>query len=122
MKGSIQVCGQDSRIAAGFRAGKSGKFNRGVIAGIAILLILNFAGAAAAEASTAPEKAEHGLPQNAVEIAQPFHFALTNSMLVSWAIAIGLIVFAQLATRHMQRIPSGAQNFWEWLVEGLAKF
>jgi F-type H+-transporting ATPase subunit a len=49
-------------------------------------------------------------------------FAITNSMLVTWAVAAGIIVFAQLATRKIKPIPSGIQNFWEWLVEGLYNF
>jgi len=72
-------------------------------------------------AGSAPS-AEHGLPQHAVEVAHPFGFPITNSMLVTWIAAAALIVFAQLATRDMKRIPAGAQNFWEWLVEGLSKF
>ena len=40
-------------------------------------------------------------------------------MVVTWIVAVGLIVFAQLATRRMSQIPGGAQNFLEWLVEGL---
>lgn len=43
-------------------------------------------------------------------------------MLVSWIVAAGLIVFAQFATRKMQKVPEGAQNFLEWVVEGLYKF
>ena len=62
---------------------------------------------------------EHGLPQHAVEIARPFGFAITNSMVVTWIVALGLIVFAQLATRRMAQVPGGAQNFLEWLVESL---
>ena len=62
---------------------------------------------------------EHGLPQNAVEIARPFGFPITNSMVVTWIVALGLIVFAQLATRRMTQVPGGAQNFLEWLVESL---
>src|SRR5262252_8366338 len=65
---------------------------------------------------------EHGLSAKAVEIARPFDFPITNSMVVSWIVALGLIVFAQLATRNMRRVPEGAQNFLEWLVEGLYKF
>jgi len=37
-------------------------------------------------------------------------------------VAIFLIVFAQIATRNVQAVPSGAQNFWEWLVESLHDF
>src|SRR5262245_7896009 len=62
---------------------------------------------------------EHGLPASAVEIARPFGFPVTNSMAVSWVVALALIVFAQVATREMKRVPDGAQNFLEWLVAGL---
>jgi F-type H+-transporting ATPase subunit a len=48
--------------------------------------------------------------------------AVTNSMFVSWIVASAVIIFAQLATRHIQTVPSGAQNFWEWLVESLYNF
>jgi F-type H+-transporting ATPase subunit a len=68
------------------------------------------------------EEVEHGLPPNAVELVRVFGFPITNSMIVSWMVALGLIVFAQLATRHMKRVPEGAQNFLEWLVGGLYTF
>jgi F-type H+-transporting ATPase subunit a len=61
----------------------------------------------------------HGLSQKALEVARPFGFPITNSMVVTWIAAIGLILFAQLATRRMTGVPGGAQNFLEWLVEGL---
>jgi F-type H+-transporting ATPase subunit a len=65
---------------------------------------------------------EEGLSRNAVEIARPFGFPITNSMVVSWVVALGLIVFARFATRNMNHVPEGAQNFLEWLVEGLYGF
>ena len=68
------------------------------------------------------ESKEHGLPQRAVEIGRVGGFPITNSMLVSWIAALGLIVFVQLATRKMQQVPGGAQNFLEWLVESLYNF
>ena len=68
------------------------------------------------------EPQEHGLPQKAVEIARPFGFPINNSMVVTWIVAVGLIIFARLATRDMKHVPSGAQNLLEWLVEGLYKF
>jgi F-type H+-transporting ATPase subunit a len=71
--------------------------------------------------ATAHEE-EHGLPQSAVPILHPFGFPITNSMVVTWIVALGLIVFAQLATRRMKDVPDGAQNFWEWLVESLSSF
>ena len=68
-------------------------------------------------------KEEHGLPQSAVPVLNKLgRLPITNSMVVSWVVAVGLIVFARLATRRMQRIPSGAQNFWEWLVDSLYQF
>jgi F0F1-type ATP synthase membrane subunit a len=65
-------------------------------------------------ASAAPVEGEHGLPQQAVEIARPLGFPITNSMVVTWIVAAGLIVFARVATRGMKQIPDGAQNFLEW--------
>src|SRR6185436_7999077 len=81
------------------------------------------AGHAAAEEQPghAPH-AEHGLPLHPVEIGNLFGLPITNSMLVTWIVAIGLIVFAQIATRDIKAIPTGAQNFWEWLVESLYEF
>ena len=38
------------------------------------------------------ESAEHGLSEKALEIARPFGFPLTNSMLVTWITAAGLLV------------------------------
>src|SRR5215813_1449036 len=76
---------------------------------------------AKADAATT-EDTEHGPTQQAVEIARPFGFPITNSMVVSWIVAVGLIVFAQVATRRMKPVPDGIQNFWEWLVEGLYGF
>ena len=68
------------------------------------------------------EPVEHGLSPKAVEIARPLGLPITNSMLVSWIVAIVLIVVAQAATRNMTLVPKGLQNFVEWLVEGLNKF
>jgi len=70
----------------------------------------------------ATEQKEPELSQSAEEITRVGGFPITNSMIVSWVVAVGLIVFAQFATRQMQQVPDGAQNFLEWLVEGLYKF
>lgn len=78
--------------------------------------------APAANHGGSDKPAEHGLPQGAVEIGRPLGFPVSNSMLVTWLVALGLIIFAQLATRRMQRVPRGAQNFIEWLVESLYGF
>src|SRR5438046_6628752 len=49
-------------------------------------------------------------------------FGITNSMLVTWIVVAGIIIFSQIATREVKAIPSGIQNFWEWLVDGLHNF
>ncbi len=66
--------------------------------------------------------AEHGLTQHAIEIARPFGFPITNSMVVTWIVAIGLIIFARRATRDMKQVPEGAQNLLEWLISSLYSF
>ncbi len=43
-------------------------------------------------------------------------------MVVTWIVAVGMIILAQIATRRMKEVPEGLQNFWEWLVEGLYNF
>jgi F-type H+-transporting ATPase subunit a len=68
------------------------------------------------------EEEEHHLSQKAVEITRVFSLPITNSMIVSWIVALGLIIFARRATRQMKQVPEGAQNFLEWLVEGLYSF
>ena len=73
-------------------------------------------------AASTGESAHHGLPPAAVKIAKVGPLTITNSMLVTWGVAIGLIFFARIATRKIQAVPAGAQNFWEWLVESLHGF
>ncbi len=74
------------------------------------------------DAHAAAPSEEHELSQSAVEVTRVLGFPITNSMIVSWIVALGLIIFAQLATRNMNRVPGGAQNLFEWLVEGLYGF
>jgi F-type H+-transporting ATPase subunit a len=79
--------------------------------------------AIAAEPSRPTEKAEHeALSLYATPLVHIGKFGITNSMLVTWIVAAGVIILAQAATRNIKPIPSGAQNFWEWLVEGLYNF
>jgi len=75
--------------------------------------------AMAAEAAPAEHEAVSLKPQTLVQIGG---FGITNSMLVTWIVVAGIIIFAQIAIRCVRPIPSGAQNFWEWMVEGLYTF
>jgi F-type H+-transporting ATPase subunit a len=73
----------------------------------------------AAEAAPTEHEGVSLKPQLLVEFGG---FGLTNSMLVTWIVAAGLIILAQTAMRNPKAIPGFRQNFWEWLVEGLYNF
>jgi len=76
-------------------------------------------------ASEAHEEVAHvhdHLPAYAEEIANIGPFIITNSMLMVWIVAAFVILVAQLATKNMKAIPTGLQNFVEWLVESLYDF
>src|ERR1700730_1795844 len=76
----------------------------------------------AAETAAPPQVEHEGVSLKPAPLVQIGKFAITNSMLVTWIVAAGIIVFAQIATHRIKPIPSGIQNFWEWLVEGLYNF
>ena len=61
----------------------------------------------------------HAFSQKAIDLAHPLGLPITNSMVVTWVVAVGLIVFAQTATRRMSEVPGGAQNLLEWLIESV---
>ena len=64
----------------------------------------------------------HGLPANAVKVFNIGPVAITNSMVVTILVTLGIIVFAQLVSRNVTPVPSGLQNFAEWLVESMYDF
>ena len=62
------------------------------------------------------------MPLNAEELVGVGPISFTNSMLMSW-IAVGLIVlFCKAATKEMKLVPSGFQNFAEWVIETIYDF
>ena len=76
-------------------------------------------------AEAGPEAAHTGhdhLPAHAEAIFELGPFVITNSMLMVWIVAALIILVAQLATKKLALIPSGLQNFVEWLVESLYNF
>src|SRR5262249_24236761 len=73
----------------------------------------------AAEAGATEHEGVSLKPQMLVEVGG---FGITNSMLVTWIVAAGLIILAQTAMRNPKPIPGFRQNFWEWFVEGLHNF
>jgi len=62
------------------------------------------------------------LSLKAVDVGHLESFTISNSMIVTWIVALGLILFALSATRHMKAVPEGVQNFWEWVIESLYVF
>jgi F-type H+-transporting ATPase subunit a len=75
-------------------------------------------GAAGAHAA----KEHHGLPEASPEIFKIGPLPVTSSMIGTWIVALAVILFARYATKQMKEVPDGAQNFWEWMVEGLRDF
>lgn len=63
-----------------------------------------------------------GLTPDAPVIAKLGWFHINNSMVITWVVALLLIVFARVATAKIREVPRGAQNFWEWMVGGLFSF
>jgi F-type H+-transporting ATPase subunit a len=79
------------------------------------------AGRAAVQAE-ASQQTERGLTPNANGLGPKGTSFITSSMVETWVVALGLILFARYATRRVQLVPKGAQNFAEWLVETLYDF
>lgn len=62
------------------------------------------------------------LPPHAEELFHIGPLPVTNSMVMLWIVVGAIILVAQLATRDIKLVPSGLQNFVEWIVEGLYDF
>ena len=73
-------------------------------------------------AAQGDKQEEHVISRSANEIVRISGFPITNSMVVTWIVALALIVFARIATSTMKPVPTAAQNFWEWMVGGLRSF
>jgi len=74
----------------------------------------------AAEKAGHEEEHEEGLPL----YAERLHSTLpvNNSMIMVWITAGLIILFCRMATKKVTLIPSGAQNFAEWVMESLYDF
>ena len=79
----------------------------------------------AVESAAGAAHEEHhaeGMTLRAMPMNEHSAMSPTSSMIVTWVVALGIIIFAQIATRKIKDVPEGAQNFWEFLVEGLYNF
>jgi F-type H+-transporting ATPase subunit a len=70
----------------------------------------------------ATDQEKNGSSPKPDEIARFRNFSITNSMIFSWIVGVGLIILAQFATRSMKPVPDRVQNLLEWLIESLYKF
>ena len=93
-----------------------------ILIALALFAFGGISGVAAAEPANAPAKEEHSIPLKPDVLFHVGKLAVTNSMVVTWFVAAGILFFAQVATRKIKPVPTGAQNFWEWLVESLHNF
>ena len=99
---------------SGLGADAQGAVAHAVEAGEAVVADAHGADGEAAE--------HHGLTDYAVPLFKFGPLVITNSMVVTWIVAALLILTSQLATRNAKLVPSGLQNFWEFLVEELYGF
>jgi F-type H+-transporting ATPase subunit a len=65
--------------------------------------------------------AEHSIPTFAEPLFNIGPLPVTNSMVVTWAVTLGLIVLVRAGTRNLQLRPTGLQNVLEFIVESLFK-
>lgn len=77
---------------------------------------------AAQPAHSAAKNEHEGVPLKPDVLVHLGKLAVTNSMVVTWIVAAGIIFGAQAATRNIKPVPTGGQNFWEWMVESLYNF
>ncbi|HEX5451140.1 MAG TPA: FoF1 ATP synthase subunit a [Candidatus Limnocylindrales bacterium] len=65
------------------------------------------------------------LPGSAVPntpLVLDFHPSITSSIVASWIVIVGLLIFATLATRHLSLVPGRLQNLFEAVYDGMADF
>jgi F0F1-type ATP synthase membrane subunit a len=69
-----------------------------------------------------PVFAEEGVPPAPVPLFSLDGFEINNSMIAEALACIIIVTIGQTAMRAPKLIPSGLQNFVEWLVEMLSNF
>jgi len=82
--------------------------------------LLGWSGSVAVRASEAG--GHEGLTPAAPVLFHVGPLAVTNSMVITWITALVLIIGVRKAMRNPKLIPEGAQNFVEWIVEGVYNF
>ena len=73
---------------------------------------------AASFAQEHAQAAASSTPQPPAEVLFDIGFMpVTNSILTAWVVIAILVLFAYFSTRSMKTLPTGAQNFWELIIE-----
>src|SRR2546427_7855779 len=67
----------------------------------------------------AAQHVEHSIPLHGEVLGHLGPIPITNAMFVSWIVTGLLVLGAWAATRRMQLVPTGWQNFFEFMVESL---
>jgi F-type H+-transporting ATPase subunit a len=62
---------------------------------------------------------EHVIPTHAEPLFNIGSFPITNSMVVTWVVALAIVGVVQAGTRRVKLVPSGVQNVLEFIVESL---
>jgi F-type H+-transporting ATPase subunit a len=76
----------------------------------------------ALQASASEASHAEALTPDAPRVFELGPLPVTNSMVLSWLVALLIIVVARLATRDIKENPAGLQNFVEWIVESVRDF
>lgn len=61
------------------------------------------------------------VPPDVIFTIPGINFGVTNTLLCTWLVILGLIILVLFirSRRHRQLVPTGFQNFMEWVVESL---
>jgi len=84
--------------------------------------VIQAAGEAAAHGADAAHAEHHGLPEAAPRLHHLGPIPITNSMVAMILVTVLIITVAQVGMRAPKLVPSGLQNFVEWVVESLHEF
>jgi F-type H+-transporting ATPase subunit a len=75
-----------------------------------------------ADTGTVTTAAEEGLTKSPVDLYNFFGFEITNSLISEIIVTLIIISVIHFAMRKPSLVPSGMQNFVEWIVESMRNF
>ena len=75
-----------------------------------------------ADTGTVTTAAEEGLTKSPVDLYNFFGFEITNSIISETIVTLIIIAVIQFSMRKPKLVPTGMQNFVEWIVEAMSNF